>query len=153
MAQGAFVRLPGARGLLRRALEPYLKAVYEYNSLISGTGYYLKPVHVVTRRLGGSKRVYVYYGRYWWRVVYAGKRGKTSLVRWIYLGTEKPPGLPDPPRNPLEGVSVILEGDDVLVPVEHYERLAEVLRSCCPDAELPSTRKNRPTPPSTKSSG
>lgn len=120
---GSVVRLRGARKALEGFMESYLRKVYEYNSAIRGSGYYLKPVHVVVKRgADGSRRVYLYYGRYWWKVVYAGKRGGTSLVRWVYQGRVKPPGLPDPPVNPLEGLKLRVEGDDLLLDRSVLER-------------------------------
>jgi len=79
----------------------------------SKRGYYLKPVHKVYRTTGGLRRIYEYYGRYWWR------KGDGKL---IYAGAKKPGGLPQPPLNPLEGLSVIREGDDVIIRCDVYER-------------------------------
>ncbi len=108
-------------------LEDYRRAVYAYNSLISGTGYYLKPTHVVTRRLeDGTRLRYIYIGRYWWRLSYVSRRGGKGGVKWRYIGKEKPAALkdyPDPPEPPLAGLRfALLGGDDILVPWDVYER-------------------------------
>jgi hypothetical protein len=107
-----------------------LSEIYEYNNKIRDTGYYLKPVHMSTRRLAdGTVVKYYYYGRYWYRV----EKGESGSVRWIYLGREKPsPQLPDPPRNPLEGVVVKKYNGKIEIEFlseevlrEVYERLAK----------------------------
>ena len=99
-----------------------LKDIYRYNASIRGTGYYLKPVHMVARSVGGERRTYYYIGRYWWRLSYAGKSGRTSRVRWTYVGREKPPGLPEPPANPFEGLRFYVVGDDVFLDKDVYAR-------------------------------
>jgi hypothetical protein len=109
-----------------RALDPILadlkRVFYEYNRVIRGTGYYLKPVHKVYKRVGGLVRVYEYYGRYWWRLTRRGGR-----LRYVYSGTIKPRGVPvDPPSNPLEGLSLIREGGDVIVRCSDFDRFARV---------------------------
>ncbi len=111
-----------------KALDPILadlkRVFYEYNKVIRDTGYYLKPVHKVYKYTSGSLRVYEYYGRYWWRLVRRG--GKP---RYIYAGTVKPEKVTvDPPDNPLEGLSLIREGDDVIVRCFDFERFAGVFR-------------------------
>ncbi len=103
-------------------LEDVLKSFYEYNSRIRDKGFYLKPVHIVSRSVGGVKRTYYYVGRYWWRLEYAGKRGKTSKVRWRYVGREKPPDLPEPPPNPLEGLRFYAVGNDVYLDRKTFEK-------------------------------
>ncbi len=88
-------------------IEKQLQKIYEYNKRIKNTGYYLKPVHIVVKKtISGEKKIYRYYGRYWWNVVYRGKRGGKSIIKWIYVGREKPPGIPDPPTHPLEGLVI-----------------------------------------------
>lgn len=89
---------------LNLALSSLLPVIYEYNSRIRHTGYYLKPVHVTVRRLDNGAIVkYYYYGRYWYKL----EKASPSRIRWIYVGREKPlPDLPDPPPHPLEGVVV-----------------------------------------------
>lgn len=81
-----------------------LPAFYEYNNKIRHTGFYLKPVHISTRRLqDGTAISYYYYGRYWYRL----EKDPLGRLKWVYIGKDKPvPELPDPPRNPLEGVVI-----------------------------------------------
>lgn len=107
-----------------------LSEIYEYNNRIKNAGYYLKPIHMTTRRLvDGTVLKYYYYGRYWYRV----ERNERGRVKWVYLGREKPsPDLPDPPKNPLEGVvikkyngRVEIEFSSESVLREVYERLAK----------------------------
>ncbi|MEL9909558.1 hypothetical protein [Desulfurococcus sp.] len=88
---------------LNSILHEFLPSIYTYNNLIKGEKYYLKPVHIVSRKLSsGSTVKYYYYGRYWYKIE---KNNKS--IKWIYLGKEKPsPSLPDPPENPLEGLVV-----------------------------------------------
>ena len=123
---GRCLRVRGGLRAVRAALERYLRQLYSYNSMARRHGVYLKPVHVVVRSVGGVRRTYYYVGRYWWRVEYAGKSGRTSRLRWRYLGREKPRelsgSLPDPPPNPLEGLSFYAVGDDVYVSEEVYQR-------------------------------
>ncbi len=112
------IRIKNGVSYLNKALEEYIRLLYKYNSVIRGTGYYLKPVHLVTKRTADGKKTYMYIGRYWWRIEYVGKRGKTSRIKWIYAGREKPRELreyPDPPKHPLVGLTVIIDGDDILV--------------------------------------
>lgn len=104
---------------IRRALDDIKEAIYAYNVVASSRGYYLKPVHKVYKRVGELTRVYEYYGRYWWR------KGDSKL---IYAGRVKPRGLPEPPQNPLEGLSVIREGDDVIIDCETYERFRDLFK-------------------------
>ena len=109
---GGIVALPRLEAIIK---DPF----YEYNSRISHTGYMVKPVHkVYRRRSDGSKRIYVYYGRYWWR-----RKGK----RLVYAGTRKPARVkPEPPRNPFSGLSIIVEDEDIIVPCWLYEAYAQV---------------------------
>lgn len=81
-----------------------LPVFYEYNNQIKNRGVYLKPVHIVVRRLqDGSVIKYYYYGRYWYKL----EKGLNGKLKWIYIGKVKPlPDLPDPPANPLEGLVV-----------------------------------------------
>ncbi|MCX8165448.1 MAG: hypothetical protein N3D79_02515 [Acidilobaceae archaeon] len=103
-----------------RALDEVLAEVkvrfYEYNRAVRGTRYYLKPVHKVYKHVGGARRTYEYYGRYWYRV-----EGR----RFRYVGTETPRGLPDPPKNPLAGLSVIREEDDLIIRCELYDKFRQ----------------------------
>lgn len=97
-------------------LEEYKKELYRYNREISLTGYYLKPYHMVVKKSSRGKIKYIYYGRYWYKILYLGKRGKTSVIKWIYLGNEKPSeNLPDPPRHPLEGIVIKIENNRVFI--------------------------------------
>jgi hypothetical protein len=119
---------------VRAILEDYLRLIYQYNSLISGTGFYLKPIHIVTRRApDGTRRRYVYIGRYWWRISYRGKKGRTSRIQWRYVGKEKPPELrdyPDPPQTPLHGLRFALDSSqkDVIIDCETYQRYSWVFQ-------------------------
>ncbi len=120
------IRVRNGYQAIKAVLEDFLKEVYRYNSLLKGTGFYLKPVHIVTRRLSDGTRLrYMYIGRYWWRLSYEPKRRGGKGLRWRYVGREKPPelhGYPDPPTSPLHGLHVIVDGDDVLIDCKLYER-------------------------------
>ncbi len=115
----------GGLKAFKAILEDVVRSLYEYNSIARRYGVYLKPVHIVVRDYGYERRTYYYVGRYWWRIEYAGRSGRTSKVRWKYLGIEKPPearDLPDPPPNPLEGLRFYAVGDDVYIERSVYER-------------------------------
>ncbi|MEM4717932.1 MAG: hypothetical protein QXE81_04130 [Desulfurococcaceae archaeon] len=90
-----------------------LPVFYEYNNQIRNRGVYLKPVHIVVRRLqDGSIIKYYYYGRYWYKL----EKDFNKRLKWIYIGREKPfPDLPDPPLNPIEGLVVKKYNDTVEV--------------------------------------
>jgi hypothetical protein len=112
------IRVKNGRFYLEKALEEYIRLIYRYNTLIRETGYYLKPVHIVTKKTNDGKKTYIYIGRYWWKIKYVGKRGRTSRIKWIYVGKEKPAELkdyPDPPYHPLAGLKVVIDGNDVLI--------------------------------------
>ncbi len=95
----------------QRILDEYKLKLYRYNRSIRRLGYYLKPVHIVYKRSLGRVVKYVYYGRYWYRLEYVGKKGRTSRIKWVYVGREKPlPEIPNPPEHPLEGL--VLRIDD-----------------------------------------
>lgn len=95
-------------------LEEYRRKIYEYNKLVSGKGFRLKPLHIVVKKQNNTTVKYLYFGRYWYKVVYVGRSGKTSKVKWIYLGKEKPDNtLPDPPKHPLEGIVVKIDDTGV----------------------------------------
>ncbi len=118
-----FVIVKGGYRRVVEAVERYRLQLYRYTSLLSGTGYYLKPVHIVYRTLAdGTRKKYYYYGRYWYRL----ERRNGRLV-WRYVGTSKPrelSHLPDPPPNPLEGLSYARVGDsdDIILEEETYKR-------------------------------
>ncbi len=96
--------------------------IYEYNERIRSSGYYLKPVHVVYKRVGDTRVKYLYFSRYWYRLV-----KKDGKLLWIYVGKEKPdPHLPDPPLSPFEGFSVIVDNNDILVDEGTYRALREL---------------------------
>ncbi len=100
------------------------RVFYEYNRVIRGTGYYLKPVHKVYKNVKGSRRVYEYYGRYWWKLVRVNWG-----VRYVYVGRIKPLDVKvNPPGNPLEGLSLIREGWDVIIKCSDYEKFSEVFK-------------------------
>jgi hypothetical protein len=105
-------------------LSDYLVQIYDYNNIAKQKGYYLKPVHIVVKKKDSEKIKYYYYGRYWYKIEY--KKGKGSRIKWIYMGKEKPdPSLPDPPKNPLEGLVVRVSEDTITInaPSEEVFRL------------------------------
>ena len=79
-------------------MDLYKVQLYEYNSKIKDFKVYLKPMHIVVKRTSnGDKKVYYYFGKYWYRVEI-----EKSRIRWVYLGCKKPfETIPDPPLNPL----------------------------------------------------
>ncbi len=97
--------------------------VYEYNNSIkSRYGVYLKPVHIVTKSTTRGKRVYIYYGKYWYRIERRGSR-----IRWIYIGSKKPyEDMPDPPLNPLEMIEIREESGRVCIYAKVQELNDEV---------------------------
>ncbi len=122
---GKKVLVKNGRLVIEQMIEEYKKEIYRYNTLIRSAGYYLKPLHIVVKRFGNEQRTYYYIGRYWWKIVYAGKKGKTSKVKWIYIGREKPMELrtyPDPPPNPLDGLRFYVVGNDIVIDKRTYER-------------------------------
>ncbi len=115
-----YLLVKGGRRALEEVLERYLRDIYRYNSMLRGTSYYLKPVHMVTRSTRYGRLRYVYIGRYWWRLEY-----RDGKLRWRYVGREKPEELrdkPDPPRNPLAGLVYAVSGEDVIVREDVYKR-------------------------------
>lgn len=118
-----YIRVKDGYRLIMEAFSPYRRKIYEYNELIRESGYYLKPVHVVVKRFANLK--YLYFGRYWYRVV----RGDGRRLRWIYIGREKPdPNLPEPPLNPFEGLRIIVDGDDIMVDDYVHRALTSILK-------------------------
>ena len=102
--------------LLNSLIEKYKNELYAYNTLIKKYGFYLKPYHIVVKYSRDKKIKYIYYGRYWYRLKYIGKRGSTSKVKWVYIGSEKPiNSLPDPPHNPLEGAVLKICDDGIYI--------------------------------------
>ena len=117
------LKVIGGRPIIDEILDQIKKEVYKYNSTISSTGYYLKPVHKVYKRTASGKIVvYEYYGKYWWRLMRRG--GK---LKWIYVGKRNPPHLPEPPQV-LDGVIIIKEGDDVIVECDFYDKYKGLLK-------------------------
>ncbi len=113
------IRVYGGYARLREWLDTIKPLIYEYNSAIRHTGYYLKPVHkVYYKRAQGETRIYEYYGRYWWKII--SKGGKRRLV---YAGRFKPSGVPEPPKIELEGLRVVVEGDDVIIECDVYDKV------------------------------
>ncbi|MEM1873577.1 MAG: hypothetical protein QXS85_01795 [Acidilobaceae archaeon] len=119
------VRVVGGGAVIDMLLDGLRRAIYEYNSRIKHTGYYLKPLHKVYKTTEkGSRRVYEYYGVYWWRLVKTEKG-----VRYLYVGKETPPELPEPPILPIpHGLSLIREGRDVVLDCRVYDRFRELFR-------------------------
>ena len=104
---------------------PYRRRIYEYNSLIRETGYYLKPIHIVVKKMNDTRNKYIYFGRYWYRVA----RSSNGKLRWVYIGREKPdPQLPEPPLNPFEGLKIIVDGNDIIVDEHTYRVLNMLIR-------------------------
>uniref|UniRef100_A0A7J3ZLP8 Uncharacterized protein n=1 Tax=Fervidicoccus fontis TaxID=683846 RepID=A0A7J3ZLP8_9CREN len=101
---GSYIKVRVDEKKLREAIRSYLQDIYKYNRRIGGN-YYLKPVHIVYKRgPEGEIKEYRYYGRYWYAVEYYGKSRGKSVIKWLYLGRNKPRGVPPPPKNPLEGL-------------------------------------------------
>lgn len=96
------------------------EVIYVYNSEISNKGYYLKPVHKVYKLKNRNKIIYEYYGRYWW---------KKLDKKLIYSGVVKPKILPSPPENPIEGLSIIREGNDIVIDCNVYEKFKWVFKN------------------------
>lgn len=109
-------------------LSNYLPDIYRYNSLIKNRNYYLKPIHIVVKKTSSDIVKYMYYGRYWYRLV-----KKPGGVKWVYIGRSKPErDLPDPPSNPLEGLVLKITSSEVVVlscTRELYDKIRDVLVS------------------------
>lgn len=124
LSEDCYLRVVGGARILNAILADLKKVLYEYNRLVKSSGYYLKPVHKVYKESRGLKRVYEYYGRYWWRLERRGGR-----VRYVYSGTVKPREVSlEPPSNPLEGLVVIREGEDVIVKCSDFEKFSGIFR-------------------------
>lgn len=123
----------GEKDVIRKInllLSDYLTQIYMYNSMIKARNYYLKPVHIVVKKKASGETIkYYYYGRYWYRV----EKLSSGRLKWIYIGKEKPlSNLPDPPRNPLEGLIVKINGNELEILAstrELYEKIYSVLTS------------------------
>ena len=112
------VRVVEGAEVIDRLLDSLRVVIYEYNTTINDSGYYLKPVHkVYKRRQDGSVRVYEYYGRYWWRMV-----RKKGGYRAKYAGKVKPRGIRNAPELPIEGLVIVREGRDIIMDCDVYER-------------------------------
>ena len=123
---GCKIKVRGGARIIDSIIDEVKKPIYDYNSIISSRGFYLKPVHrVYKQRPDGTKKIYEYYGRYFWRI--ESKGGKKRLV---YAGTQKPRGLPDPPKTGLEGLVVLRESnsDDVIIDCHVYEKFKHLFK-------------------------
>jgi len=127
------LRIKDGYKVVMELFTPYRRRIYEYNSLIRETGYYLKPIHVVVKKVDNTRSKYVYFGRYWYRVV----RNPNGRIQWIYVGREKPdPQLPEPPLNPFEGLRIIVYEDDVIVDEHTYRVLNMMMRRVSNNTKL-----------------
>ncbi|RLG80327.1 MAG: hypothetical protein DRO09_03290 [Thermoprotei archaeon] len=116
------VRIRNGYNVIMSLYAPFRSRIYRYNSEIRDSGYYLKPVHLVYKSIRGRRVKYVYFGRYWYRVVRKG-----GSIKWIYVGRDKPdPHLPDPPLSPFEGIGIAILGDDVVVDEKTYMVLKKI---------------------------
>ena len=111
--------------ILMSIYSPYRERIYLYNARIRDSGYYLKPIHIVYKTINERKYKYIYFGRYWYRIIRKG-----SKVKWVYIGREKPdPHLPDPPLSPFEGISVIVdENNNVIVNEATFKVINELAK-------------------------
>lgn len=118
--------------IIRGVMDVYRDSLYSYNTIVKRFGVYLKPIHIVVKKSSNGVKVYHYYGKYWYKVVYS--KGK---VRWIYIGREKPvPEIPNPPINPLTVIKVVGgKGDKACIFIENihewekvYQYFAEIVK-------------------------
>mgnify|MGYP001773147853 CR=1 FL=1 len=113
-----------ATKLLTEIADLYKLELYSYNTLVKKYGFYLKPVHIVTKKNSGGVKVYHYYGKYWYKVIY----GKGKL-KWLYVSKEKPlQNMPDPPLNPFTIIKVKNERNTACLYLEKVYSLDEVYR-------------------------
>lgn len=123
---GALIRIVGGARKVKEIYDEYVRKLNEYNAQIKHTGFYLRPVTKIARRDRKDPsrivRYDYYYGRYWYFYISTRQRGI-----YIYLGREKPlESLPDPPKDPLEGVEIIYDGDDILIPKEQFDKVRDL---------------------------
>ncbi len=105
-------------------IDIYKQNLYEYNNIVKKYGYYLKPIHIVTKKKGLNNKTYIYYGRYWYKLHSNG-----SKIRWTYIGLTKPlRELPDPPINPLTFITISLD-QDLKICMYIDEKHRDVLRN------------------------
>uniref|UniRef100_A0A7J3YTN4 Uncharacterized protein n=1 Tax=Ignisphaera aggregans TaxID=334771 RepID=A0A7J3YTN4_9CREN len=128
-------------------LNCYRQQLYGYNSIVKKYNVYLKPLHIVVKNsLRGSKKVYYYFGRYWYRLEVVN-----SKLKWIYLGREKPfDFLPDPPINPLLIIEVKRAQSDPSLQCiyvknfgevsKHITHVVKIVYDCCREPVHYSTR-------------
>lgn len=114
------------KGGLNHILDLYSQfklEILSYNERIKDTGYYVKPMHVAYKNNDAGRVKYIYFGRYWYRVV----RRDNRLV-WVYVGKDKPePSLPDSPPNPFENVSIaVINDNDIEIDLNSLELLASI---------------------------
>lgn len=121
------IRVIGGTARAKKILEEYIRMVKEYNKQIRETGFYLAPVEIIPRRdpRNPHKVKYdYYYGRYWYLYIGVKERGK-----YLYVGRKKPlETLPDPPKNPLEGVKIWFDGEDILIPEDQFDRVKDLFK-------------------------
>jgi hypothetical protein len=123
------IRVRDGYELVMNIYAHYRSRIYDYNTRIRESGYYLKPVHMVYKEVEGRRVKYVYFGRYWYRIYKTKSEGR-ARIKWIYVGRDKPePELPEPPINPLEGIAVIVDGNDILIDARTLEALSQLAKA------------------------
>jgi len=126
---GGYLRIVGGAFLLESIEYAIKEPYYHYNSLISKYGYYIKPIHKVYKKRSGSKLIYMYYGRYWFR--------KSEKGRLIYSGTEKPAEIPvEPPPSPLEGVTLIVDNEDLIISESGFDKFIYFVKKIIHELKL-----------------
>lgn len=127
----ARIRIVGGVHRLRKIREELLERLREYNDKIKSTGFFLVPVKEIKVKISWpsglvEERRYQYYGRYWY--MYVSDRSGRGL-RPVYVGRSKPlETLPDPPEDPLKGVRIYYDGEDLLVPEDQFERVKDLFK-------------------------
>lgn len=112
--------------ILSTLIDIYKTALYSYNTLLKSYGLYLKPLHIVVKKNLYNTKVYHYYGRYWYKVIY--RNGK---LKWVYVGKNKPsPELPDPPANPLLVIKITSseEKDKSCIYIDKLYKTKDILK-------------------------